>query len=314
MMQNFIGKDGFIWWIGVIENVDDPLNLGRVQARIFGWHTGDKSLIPTKDLPWALPVNSPNSSMSAAAPIIGDYCFGFFSDVMSGQAPILLGVFPGIVANGKNDSLGFSEGDFYPQGEPTTPRLYRNEKTDETSIGYHNNNLDTGVATADGSTWSEPKSTYATKPPYNRVTQTRAGHVFEMDDTPGAERVHLNHSSNTFFEIASDGTKVTKVTGDNYEIFLSDNNIHVKGTCNITVDGNANIYVKKNVTELVDGDVTRTIKGNLEETINGTVKRTVNGSVSETFGSSYTNSTSSTYDVTAGGDMTLIGSNINLNP
>ena len=315
-MQNFTGKDGFNWWTGVVENNADPLNLGRVQVRIFGWHTANKMLIPTSDLPWALPVNSPNSSMSAAVPLVGDWCFGFFCDGMSGQAPILIGVFPGIVQGIKNEQVGFSEGDFYPQGEPTTSRLYRNEKIGETPVGYHDANLDTGVPTADGSSWSEPKSQYATKPPYNRVTQTVAGHVFELDDTPGAERIHLGHKKEglTFFEIAPDGSKVTKVQGKNYEIYLSDNNIHVKGACNITVDGNATLYVKGNVTEEVDGNVERTIKGNLTETIDGTVNRTVNGSVTESFNSSYTNNTGSTYDVTAGGDMTLIAPNINLNP
>ena len=37
-MENFLGKDGFVWWKGVIENRDDPLHLGRCQVRIFGWH------------------------------------------------------------------------------------------------------------------------------------------------------------------------------------------------------------------------------------------------------------------------------------
>ena len=36
-MNNFIGKS----WIGVVENIDDPLQLGRVKVRIFGYHTED---------------------------------------------------------------------------------------------------------------------------------------------------------------------------------------------------------------------------------------------------------------------------------
>jgi len=275
-MQNFIGKDGFIWWLGVIENRDDPLNLGRVQVRIFGWHTGDMSLIPTSDLPWALPMNSPNQSMTAAAPLVGDYCFGFFSDGMSGQSPYLMGVFPGIPQNGPNPSQGFSEGDFYPVGEPTTSRLYRNDNTGDTTITFHDSNVDAGVATADGGSWDEPKSQYATKPPYNRVTETVAGHIFEMDDTPGAERIMLNHKKDglTFFEIAPDGSKVTKVKGNNFEIYMQDNNIHVMGVCNITVDGNANLYVKGDLTQKVDGNVKEEVGGNVDQTVSGTVTAT----------------------------------------
>ena len=159
MIQNFIGKDNFTWWMGVVENTNDPLNLCRCQIRMFGWHTENKQLIPTEDLSWALPAFSSNASMLSAAPLVGDYAFGFFSDGLSGQAPILLGVFPGIPVNGPS-SQGFSEGDHYPVGEPTTSRLYRNENISETLVGQHNANLDTNVA-AGSVTWSEPASSYA---------------------------------------------------------------------------------------------------------------------------------------------------------
>ena len=282
-MQNFIGKDGFIWWLGVIENRDDPLNLGRCQVRCFGWHTPNLSQLPTTNLPWALPMNSGNNSMTAAAPLVGDYAFGFFSDGMNGQSPYMIGVFPGIPVNSANPSMGFSEGNFYPTDEPTTSRLYRNDGTGPTTIDYHNNNLDTGVPTASGGSWSEPMSGYATQPPYNRVTETVAGHILELDDTPGAERIHLNHKKDglTFFEIAPDGSKVTKVQGTNYEVYLSDNNIHVKGVCNITVDGDTTLYVKGNVTEKVDGNVDLHVLGNVTEKVDGNVDLHVNGNVTE---------------------------------
>ena len=266
-MNNFIGKDGFYWWMGVVESRDDPANLGRCQVRIFGHHSDNMNEIPTDDLAWALPSFSPNTSWVSATPLKGDYVFGFFSDGQSSQFPIMLGVFPGIPKNGPT-SGGFSEGDHYPIGEPTTSRLYRNEKIDQTPIGFHNNNLDTGVPTATGGSWSEPASQYATKPPYNNVTET-ISHLLEMDDTPGAERIHLNHKSNTFFEIAPDGSKVTKVQGDNFEIFIKDNNVHVKGQCNITVDGNAGIYVKGNATQKVDGDVDWTVGGQVNMSVAG---------------------------------------------
>lgn len=268
-MHNFLGKDGFNWWMGVVESRDDPLNLGRCRVRLFGHHTDNKQLLPTEDLPWALPGFSPNSAWNSSTPIIGDYVFGFFVDGLSCQAPMMLAVFPGIPKNGPNDQVGFSEGDHYPLNEPTTSRLFRNEKIEETPIGYHNNDLDTNVATANGGTWSEPKSQYNTKPPYNNVTETMSGHVFELDDTPGAERVHLNHKANTFFEIAPDGTMVTKVQGDNFQVIVKDNNVHIKGVCNVTIDGNSNLYVKGDVYEKVDGNVTQTINGNVTQEISG---------------------------------------------
>ena len=57
-MANFMGKDGFIWWQGVVEDRHDPLFLGRCRIRILGWHTKDKSQIPTESLPSHVPVPS----------------------------------------------------------------------------------------------------------------------------------------------------------------------------------------------------------------------------------------------------------------
>jgi hypothetical protein len=98
-MQNFLGKDNFIWWIGVIENRMDPLGLGRCQVRIFGWHDDGSpeaiAKIPLSELPWALPLQPLNSSRTFASPFVGDWVMGFFMDGMSGQFPIMMGVLPG---------------------------------------------------------------------------------------------------------------------------------------------------------------------------------------------------------------------------
>ena len=100
-----------------------------------------------------------------------------------------------------------------------------------------------------------------------------------MDDTPGAERIMLNHMKDglTFFEIAPDGSKVTKVKGNNFEIYMQDNNIHVMGVCNITVDGNANLYVKGDLTQKVDGNVKEEVGGNVEQTVGGSVTSDISG-------------------------------------
>ena len=62
--NDFAGKNGFIWWTGVIVDRKDPANLGRCKVRIIGWHDENKNLSPVEDLPWAqpmLPLNSPNT-------------------------------------------------------------------------------------------------------------------------------------------------------------------------------------------------------------------------------------------------------------
>lgn len=101
-MENFLGKDNFIWWIGTIENRMDPLGLGRCQVRIFGWHDDGSpesiQTVPVESLPWALPLLPLNNARVFSAPELGDWVMGFFIDGLSGQFPIMMGVIPGYSA------------------------------------------------------------------------------------------------------------------------------------------------------------------------------------------------------------------------
>ena len=70
----YLGLSGFVWWIGVVEDVLDPLKTGRVKVRCFDWHTSNKGAIPTSALPWAqvvMPVTSASTSGLGNSPKIG---------------------------------------------------------------------------------------------------------------------------------------------------------------------------------------------------------------------------------------------------
>jgi len=97
LMRNFIGQDGFVWWIGIVEDIDDPLTLGRCKVRCFGYHPAKKDgLVPTEDLPWALAIHPVNTPNLYGTPKAGDWVFGFFLDAMSAQEPAILGYLPAI--------------------------------------------------------------------------------------------------------------------------------------------------------------------------------------------------------------------------
>lgn len=162
--QNRLGHDNFVWWIGVVEDRVDPLNLGRCRVRIFGTHTENLQLIPTNALPWATPLYPINDSRTFSTPMEGDYVFGFFLDGDSSQAPAMLGVFPaipqsvdapkgvGFSANAKltnstltaNDtakpivSTETPEMQICRRGKPTTPKL--SYSTEGTGVEFSNNN------------------------------------------------------------------------------------------------------------------------------------------------------------------------------
>ena len=95
-----MGQDGFKWFIGVIEDRQDPEHASRVRVRCLGFHSDDTNLIPTKDLPWAhvmMPVTAGANSGIGFSPhflIEGTWVVGFFRDPAM-QEPVVMGALPG---------------------------------------------------------------------------------------------------------------------------------------------------------------------------------------------------------------------------
>lgn len=97
IFQNFLQ---YAWFAGVVENISDPLQQGRVQVRCFGFHPDSKTLVPTTDLPWAhvaLPTTSAGiSGIGATHGLVeGSWVLGFFTDGREAQNPIVTHSVPG---------------------------------------------------------------------------------------------------------------------------------------------------------------------------------------------------------------------------
>ena len=88
-------------YTGVVENRDDPLKIGRCQCRVVGLHTENKAILPTKDLPWAHPMQPTTSAAtsgigwSPTGPVPGTWVVIMFMDPDE-QQPIMLGTIGGI--------------------------------------------------------------------------------------------------------------------------------------------------------------------------------------------------------------------------
>mgnify|MGYP001247837027 FL=1 len=112
--QIFMGKDGFHWFIGVVEDRNDPLKVGRVRVRAVGYHTENKTILPTEDLPWATVMTSTESSgMSGLGTtphflVLGTHIVGFFRDVDC-KEPVILGALPGAPGQYGNPNVGFAD-------------------------------------------------------------------------------------------------------------------------------------------------------------------------------------------------------------
>ena len=89
-------------YYGVVENRQDPMALGRCQVRVAGVHTYDKSLLPTEDLPWSLPVSPVTSAAmngigyTPLGPVEGTTVLIMFADGESMQQPIMFGSIGGV--------------------------------------------------------------------------------------------------------------------------------------------------------------------------------------------------------------------------
>ena len=293
-MSEFMGKNGFQWFVGVVEDRQDPKTLGRLRVRCLGYHTEDLNKLETKDLPWAHVMNPITSAtvsglgQSPLGAVEGTWVVGFFQDGSDAQQPIIIGTLPGVPSElpDTGSKKGFMDAvnGAYPKyrNETDVNRLSVNDKDlPHSSLTIRNADLDKSVGTAQidgvfngvapiptdldlgaervisphtdytikGGEWTEPTTPYAAEYPHNHVYESEAGHIREMDDTPGSERIHERHSSGSGYEIHPDGTKVTRVKQDNYTIISNDEYCHVQGTGRQTFDGGLRVRVNSTGTE-----------------------------------------------------------------
>ncbi len=143
---HFLGKDGFIWWIGQVASEKawiDNLSTTptkttkqqqgfdfRYKVRIMGYHTAAPSDLTDDDLPWAsvmLPVTAGASGGCRTAPQLrqGNFVYGFFLDGEDAQQPIIMGVigynqYTAVMKNVPDTSFipfsGFTVEDTVPRG------------------------------------------------------------------------------------------------------------------------------------------------------------------------------------------------------
>ncbi len=368
MPDNFMGMDGFVWFVGVVEDRNDPEQLGRVRVRCLGFHTEDLTKLPTADLPLAHvmhPVTDPSMQGMGNSPtflVEGSWVIGFFRDASAKQQPIIIGSLPGVPNSAPDPTKGFSD----PRGSKSIQPDYNSQQPAKTGPGGTNQfgpypvdgkevtrfsghgigeqETTSGQKFVDNDVsrlargqiseehfallrrrlWREKDNPIARRPtmgategqraeqkvkvwaeplpksieakgvtktreveteegddvydqkyqeyqsavyPFNHVYESEAGHIFEIDDTPGGERIHREHSSGTFEEIHPKGDKVVKVIGNNYEIVAGSAFVHINGTCNVLIDGDKNEYIKGDYVLEVEGDHTRSIGKNLKTKI-----------------------------------------------
>lgn len=251
-----------VFFFGKVEDVNDPEQLGRVRVRLIGYHTENKSLIPTESLYWSsvqMPATEPAMDGYGESPtgiMVGSFVFGIFYDGMEMQRPLVLFTYHGIdKESGKTDVNPLAYGQLINE------------------IIEKNNNVITGES-IDGS-WSEHKQNVGeSKYPMNKVFYSRSGHVREIDDSPGKERLLWLHKIGSYLEMLIDGNTILKSVKDTILVAGKNFNQFVGGGASIKIVGSCLRKIGNNETTNINGVCTRTVGKEEINTVDGETKYT----------------------------------------
>ena len=284
-----VGIKNPLWFVGVVENRNDPRKEGRVQVRAFSVH-GTNAQVPTESLPWAVCISG-SYDPNYPIPPLNAWVFGFFIDGRDAQQPMILGLIPtqmtGLidpVANGwgviptENVNLDSQGSRAVDYGQPSNSRKARGEDIQNTDILFQEVNRLTAdfSSVEEGLKIDEPSPGYNAIYPYNRVIETAGGHSIELDDSPGGERVRIWHSKGAYIEMHQSGAVVLKAAND---LWLgAEGNICIVSKTRqlVKVEGDAVLSVDGNMAFEVNGDMRQVVRGNYELSVGGQLN--LNGS------------------------------------
>ena len=326
-MRDFIGQNDFTWFIGVVEDRDDPLQLGRVRVRCYGWHTDDKNQIPTEALPWAIQlqgITSPALNGMGQSPtglVEGSWIVGFFLDGERAQEPLILGSIASAPSEYGDPEKGFFDPREAKENQSIYPK-YINE-TDVNRLARHNS-IDPETKEKIHETdpvLNTEKYTYATLNVPKANTPTSGSHA-DTQSTPsdveetwserrtidltesGIARYKTKYPKNHVYESESGHT----VEFDDTENAERINEHHKSGTFyEIDADGNkvtrivGNNYeiVAKNNNVNIKGDVNLTIESNCITYIKKDWNIQVDGNVNEVIKGNKTTQITGNLDIDA---------------
>lgn len=222
-----MNKDLTNWvpFIAIVEDINDPLKLGRVRLRVLNHHDDD---IDTEHLDWSTPL-VPNAQQTQGIGVsptgygLKTTVVGFYLDGNMRQMPMIIGAIATIPEN-----------DIAQHG---VNKLARGEDT------ITNNSLG-----------PEPKREYGAQYPSNKVIATPGGHIIEIDDTKGAERINVRHTSGSYITINSSGSIVIKSVDNYYQIAGKDSISYSEGDQKIETKGKLTFKVNSDCAFDVKGD------------------------------------------------------------
>jgi hypothetical protein len=206
-------------YLGVVTDRDDPRKIGRVKVRV-------PELGGQYDLAWARvlqPVAGQNTGGFAVPPL--DALVHVVFEAEDANRPVVVGA--GWAQAGEQSQI--------PLAALGLVDEIRDPRGTTTGSG------------ADSAQLQEPSDPYGPPEyPHNFVFKTPgAGHLVELDDTPGKERIGVTHGpSKSFVEIHPNGSVVVKVNQKLFVAVAGDNQQLVSGRQDVLVEGEATLKAR----------------------------------------------------------------------
>ena len=159
--------------------------------------------------------------------------------------------------------------------------------------------------------------------PLNQVQETASGHIIEIDDTPGNERILIRHNTGAGIELSNQGDVSVVSRNNRVDIVGADHNVIVEGEGNLVYRGNLNLQVtgdfnieclnfnvnaRGNRSENIQGASSTYVGSNSRRSVGGAESLAVAGATTYTFLGNYSSSVNGNYGLNVDGDNSQFAS------
>ena len=278
---------------GVVVNNEDPKKGGRIKVKVFGVFD---NIEDSEVLPWAIMADQTLGGLknvgSSFIPEVDSHVFVFFEGG-DHRFPVYFASAPALHDNEIPDLPSESRRD--------TPELESEEYiyplSDQSGFPFDDKQEKDGT------------SVY----PQNKVFKTKAGFVFEIDDTEESTRLRIKQPNGN--------EKVTDINGHVEEVIEGNVSELLKKSYMRQIDNNKYELVNENFESIIKGTETRTVekaqtesyKDEVTITIDKNKNLTVKGNYEVQIDGDYNINVGGTTNLTSAGDVNIQGSTINLN-
>ena len=201
-----------------------------------------------------------------------------------------------------------------PSGQFPSPQYFFKENTNTQARGEERNSL-SWVGYNMGTKVSDVvPSVY----PYNQVSRSITGHVYEVDDTPGNERILIKHADGAGIELGVDGSVSISALGNRVEVTGGDQSITIVGDATINYQGNLdmkvngefnldcnefNVNVKNNKSEVIGGTETKEVFKGVTNSVVGNIDNFVTQKVTDTILGGHQHNVKGDYNINVNGNV-----------